>query len=423
MPAWLFLIIFISSWENLSSKNGDLPVPPGSDQQTMSILLDVDGDGTSDFVIGCRRKGPALFWYRRQEEGWKVYVLDPATLPLEAGGTYADIDGDGDRDLVAGEDSSGHKIYWWENPQPDYDPNVPWKRHEIKNSDGKKHHDQIFGDFLGEGKLQLIFWNQGANRLMLARIPADPKAEPWPAVEIWSSGKHAEGIGAGDIDGDGKLDLLAGGRWFKHEGETRFAAYEIDDAQRDARHATADFDGDGRTDAVMVLGDGVGRLKWYAQKGDPKVKSSWIAHDLLGFDVKHGHSLAAADFDKNGKPDIFCGEMRKWTANDDHPEARMWIFYGDGKGNFIKTEVASGFGVHEAKVGDLDGDGWPDILAKPYNWDTPRIDIWLNRRPERSRFGARAATAYSEGGRYSAKASCVSQSRIAATGSLRDRAS
>jgi hypothetical protein len=130
---------------------------------------------------------------------------------------------------------------------------------------------------------------------------------------------------------------------------------------------------------VMAPADAEGRLKWYECRGDPRERASWVGHDLLDRDVRQGHSLAVVDFNGDGHPDIFCGEMRKWTQGDDHPEAKMWLFLGDGRGSFVKTEIASGYGVHEAKVGDLDGDGRPDICAKPYNWETPRIDLWLNR--------------------------------------------
>jgi hypothetical protein len=41
----------------------------------------------------------------------------------------------------------------------------------------------------------------------------------------------------------------------------------------------------------------------------------------------------------------------------------------------------TGFGNHESKIVDLDGNGTLDILGKPYNWDTPRLDIWLNPVP------------------------------------------
>jgi hypothetical protein len=373
-------------WRHLSSKKGDLPVPPGSTQQTLCLILDVDKDGINDFVIGCRQQAPALVWYRRGKDGWTTYVIEDASIPIEAGGAFCDIDGDGDLDIVAGEDYRGNKLYWWENPFPNFDPNKPWKRHEIKNSGANKHHDQIFGDFDGDGRPELAFWNQGAKRLFVARIPADPRAGPWPFHEIFA--EPGEGLAKGDIDGDGKVELLAGGRWFKHNGGQDFSAYVIDDAQRNSPIAVGDLNGDGRLEVVMVPGDAMGRLKWYeckAERGakgdsDPRDPRSWIGHDLLGFDVKHGHSLAVADFNGDGNLDIFCGEMRKWSAKDDNPEAKMWIFLGDGKGHFTKTEVATGCGVHEAKVGDLNGDGAMDICAKPYNWDTPRIDIWLCER-------------------------------------------
>lgn len=363
-------------WEHLSSKRGDLPAPGNSLQQTSALILDVDKDGRQDFIIGARQAGPCLVWYRNTPKGWKRYVIDPETLPIEAGGTFYDIDGDGDWDLVFGGDSSSNKVWWWENPYPHYAPDLPWKRYEIKDSGGTQHHDQIFGDFDGDGKAELVFWNQGVGKLLMAKIPSNPR-QPWPLVEIYSG--HGEGLAKGDLDGDGKEELFAGGRWLKHNGGTSFTAYWIDPSQSASRVAVGDLNGDGRLEVVMVPADGVGRLKWYECKGDPCRTSSWIGHDLLGQDVRHGHSLAVADFNQDGHLDIFCGEMRKWSAGDDNPEAKMWIFLGDGRGGFTKVEIARGFGVHEAKVGDLNGDGKPDILAKPYNWDTPRIDLWLNR--------------------------------------------
>lgn len=51
---------------------------------------------------------------------------------------------------------------------------------------------------------------------------------------------------------------------------------------------------------------------------------------------------------------------------------------GDGQGGVRRTELIVGHGWHEARQADLDGDGDLDLLNKPYNWDTPRIDIWLN---------------------------------------------
>jgi sugar phosphate isomerase/epimerase len=97
-------------------------------------------------------------------------------------------------------------------------------------------------------------------------------------------------------------------------------------------------------------------------------------------DVIHGHSLQIADIDGDGNLDIFAAEMAKWTEsrpNSDNPNAVAWIFFGDGQGHFRTTEFAKGMGFHEARVADLNGDGKMDILDKPYNWDAPRVDVWL----------------------------------------------
>src|SRR6266540_328829 len=58
------------NWQHATSKNGDLPVPGESTQQTGNLIVDLDKDGVKDFVISFRVKGPALVWYRRTAKGW-----------------------------------------------------------------------------------------------------------------------------------------------------------------------------------------------------------------------------------------------------------------------------------------------------------------------------------------------------------------
>jgi hypothetical protein len=55
--------------------------------------------------------------------------------------------------------------------------------------------------------------------------------------------------------------------------------------------------------------------------------------------------------------------------------------FGDGKGNFRETVFSTGVDFHEARVADLNGDRLPDILDKPYNWEAPRVDVWLQIPP------------------------------------------
>jgi hypothetical protein len=82
------------------------------------------------------------------------------------------------------------------------------------------------------------------------------------------------------------------------------------------------------------------------------------------------------------------GEQGKWTRQPnelDNPKATTWILYGDGKGNFRTTVVATGEGWHDGKIADLDGDGDMDLLQKPYAWSAPRVDVWLNNGTGRVR--------------------------------------
>ena len=137
------------SWNHLSTEQEDLPLPGSSQEQTASLVLDIDRDGLNDFVIGSRQQGSSLVWYRRNPKGWDKYPIENQTLPIEAGGAFEDIDGDGDLDLLFGADWTNKQLWWWENPYPNYQPNTPWQRYEIKNSGANQHHDQIFGDFDG----------------------------------------------------------------------------------------------------------------------------------------------------------------------------------------------------------------------------------------------------------------------------------
>lgn len=384
-------------WRHLSSETGDLPVPGRSTQQTGVVVADFSGDGINDFVLSFRKVAPALVFYRRTGTGWDRLVIEPEFMTVEAGGAAHDIDSDGDLDLVFGGDWQSSEVWWWENPSPQFDPNSGWKRRLVKKGGKNQHHDQVFGDFLGIGRPQLAYWNQQAKSIFLARIPSDPRnTEPWSATVLFSgsagegakpgAARYAEGASAADIDGDGKVDLLAGNYWFKHAGGSNFAAVQI------APVGGLIFAGKlkpGKYPQIVISpGDGVGPLRWYECRGDPANSQDWLGHDLAGRDLVHGHTLQLGDINGDGHLDIFAAEMAKWTENrqdPDHPGATAWIFYGDGQGQFRKTVLTTGQGWHEGRLADLDGDGDLDLLNKPYNWDTPRIDVWLNNGTGRER--------------------------------------
>lgn len=383
------------TWTHLSSASGDLPNPGGSNQQTGALVARLSRGPAVDIVISYRVRAPALVWMRRTQKGWTRHVIERDFLPLEAGGAAHDIDRDGDLDVVFGEDASGNKLYWWENPYPRFDPTVAWTRRAIKADGANQHHDQVFGDFKGSGTPQLAFWNQRAKTIFIADVPADPRrAASWPLVAVYSgqageqvenAAQYAEGIDAFDVDGDGRTDLCAGNSWFKYQG-ARFHPVRV--GSIGGRIRAGRFKKGQAAQIVIAPGDGSGPLRVYEAAGDPAQPGSWRGRDLLERPMVHGHTLDVADVDGDGHLDILAAEMATWSnipGRIDHPDATAWILYGDGDGNFRTTVLVRGHGWHEGRLGDFDGDGDTDVLNKPYTWNAPRLDLWLNAARARRR--------------------------------------
>jgi hypothetical protein len=357
-------------WVHLSSRRGDLPSADVG-RQAASLILDIDKDGVNDFVIAGWSGETSMVWFRRTAEGWERYLVDNRKSHIEAGGTYWDIDDDGDLDILQGGSWATNEVWWWENPHPNYDPDTPWNRHTIKDSGQKQHHDQIFGDFDGDGRAELVFWNQRAQKLLIADIPEEPKKkENWSFTEVWSWPRvfKYEGFAKGDIDLDGKTDLVGGGYWFKHIDGTTYTANQIDDYGM-SRSAVGDLIKGGRPEIVLGSGDGVAPLNLYCWQD-----SRWEKHTLIK-KVDHGHTLQVEDIDGDGNLDIYAAEMYDPGPGQ---KCKQFVLYGDGRGNFDTEVISVGIGTHEGRLGDLDGDGDTDILQKDFQKEQ-RVDVWLNR--------------------------------------------
>jgi sugar phosphate isomerase/epimerase len=387
LPVLLLLLslsAFSQKWQHQSSAFGDIPLSWKTNQQTASLPLDIDNDGVEEIILGGRVAAPALIYLKYDRAiGWREFVIEKALLTIETGGAFYDIDGDGDKDVVFGNDLQGNKMWWWENPYPYFNPNVPWKRYEIKKSGGNQHHDQVFGDFKQTGRSQLAFWNQSDKAIYIADIPQDPRAGAWKYEKVYEGSAdqtknwYPEGCDAADVDGDGYEDLIAGNYWFKYDIENKkFKAIKI--GNDGGRIRAAKFKVGKRQQFVISPGDGSGRLMYYETDGNAEITENWKGKDLIGRELTHVHTLEVADVNNDGNLDIFVAEMVQWSNDKvDNPKAEAFILYGDGMGNFEKTIFQRGFDFHEGRLMDIDGDGDIDVVSKPYTWNAPRIDMWL----------------------------------------------
>ena len=361
-----------SEWKHFSSANGDFAAPDVGEQAAL-LLLDIDKDGKDEIIVA-GWGDTSIVWYKQKGSTWERYLLDKSISP-SIGGTSYDLDGDGDQDVLFGGAWQSNEIWWWENPFPDFDPQKPWVKHTIRDTGAKGYHNQIFGDFDGDGKVELVVWNKRAGKLLIANLPVEPEDKnAWKFQEIWSweGQTNYEGLAKCDINLDGKEDIIGGGYWFEHKLSDNYKAWKIDD-YGESSSAVGDLIKGGRPEIVLSSADGVGPLNMYQWKNGRWKKTILIEN------VIHGHTLQIVDFDGDGKLDIFCAEMAEW-AGGNNPGSKTWILYGDANGDF-NTELlleAIDIGNHESQIGDIDGNGRTDIVQKPFMKGIPRLDIWLN---------------------------------------------
>jgi len=338
--------------------------PPGS-LHDVTLLFDLNGDGRREIFIG--GKSGEVFWY--ENPSWERHLV--ANVPeLEAGGVVLDVNGNGRPDVVVGQQYTGNELFWFECPE---DPRQEWPVRVIENR-FKKYHDQAVADVDGDGRLEIVFLSQLAGILGYYDIPEDPTVEPWPEdhFHLVADGlpNDLEGLLVADIDGDSALEIVAGpdffqppaepgGKW-RHEKPAEEAGISL------ARAAVADLDGDGALD--LVLAEGEKRPGRLMISSPPDWRPQVVRDDLF-----HPHSLEIADFDGDSRPDIFTAEMG--LGENENP--RMFIYLNRGGGRFEEVLFQEGIPTHEAKVADMTGNGLPDIVGKPYEPER-HIDVWFN---------------------------------------------
>jgi hypothetical protein len=344
--------------------------------QTRPMYLyvkDLDRDGDLD-VVSTTNQHPYKFlsevaWFRNnvnQNAPWEKFIIDSSTgvdpLNNANGVVVADIDGDGYEDVAV---ATGRVtkyeggVYWYKAPA---DPTGAWQRFDIEEGSIDSYFKIYAMDANGDGKQDLVVGGRkGAVLFVNPGSPAEPGAV-WGKFLLSQTGETGSSVYLDDLNGDGRSDivntLLYGNvSWIDVlylNGEFLFNRTMIDPALDSAFDVNClDVNGDSRKD-VLVTVFLTPTIYWYenpANTGDP-----WIQH--LVTNTYAASDIYTGDIDKDGKTDfVGSGLWDKKIA---------WFEYAWENGQALWTEHLIDDNINEPadiSLNDLDGDGDLDVVV------------------------------------------------------------
>ncbi len=326
-------------------------------------VFDVNNDNVHDIVSGgFWYEGPE-FWVRHAigaAKRYGEYYDDFSTIPL-------DVNGDGNMDFITG-GWFGGRLIWKENPGDESE----WEEHliaEVGNIETSRS-----WDIDGDGVVEIIP-NTPNDSLRIFRLILDENGKgtgEFARKGIY--GKHGHGLGFGDINGDGKKDLIIPTGWLEapdkpFEESWKFhSEFELGTASIPV--LVVDVNQDGLNDLIVGQGHGYG-LHWYEQHPEEKSKDKkWTKHAIDPFNSQY-HSMEWADLDGDGTHELVTGKRYRAHNGKDpggNEEIGLYYFRWNGE-NFSKQVIdygsygeGKGTGVYFS-VSDVNDDSRKDIIV------------------------------------------------------------
>lgn len=292
-----------------------------------------------------------------------------------------DLDGDGWNDVLT-YGLPNTPAYLYLNPQG---KEQHWERHTVLEH--VDNESPTFTDLTGDGKPEIVCNFEGS--FGYASPDWTNPTAPWKFTPITPSGDWARfthGLGVGDLNGDGRLDLMFKDGWFEQppslEGAPAWKLHSVQFAPASAQMYAYDVNGDSRADVVTALAAHGYGLAWHEQleamdaNGSPKWRSHVFMHkspeeNRYGITFPELHAVELFDVDGDGLKDIITGNCY-WAhgpavAPGPGEEAVLYWFKlvrnADKSVDWIPNLMDDHSGVgRQIGTGDVNGDGLEDLI-------------------------------------------------------------
>ncbi|MBL8179430.1 MAG: VCBS repeat-containing protein [Bryobacterales bacterium] len=309
-------------------------------------IADFDGDSKPDVLLSTGRHWAApIRLYRNR--GKRAFG-DPVTIGAKGYKSYgipaADFDRDGRLDFAVGTDRNDEKPVYRNDGIGGFALVGPY------GPPGMVTRNLAVADLNGDRFPDIIAANRGGgNRLFLN----DGRGRFAAALPFGTAEDHTVTVAVADMNGDGHADLILANRdgqqsaIYLNDGKARFRAGALfGPAKADTRAvAVADLNNDGAPD-IVASHLGQGTVIYWNKAG------AFAASQPLH--ASGAYSLLVADMNKDGKPDIVQGSE----------EGANFVHFQTGSRQFRAVSFGEGKGTtYGVAIGDLDGDGFPDIAA------------------------------------------------------------